>query len=93
MVTYSEKTGRYLFTTDGAVCANKIGFEIIDGKVYKIIFHGGCPGNGRAVSSLCEGQDIDWVIDRVKHITCGEKPTSCSMQLAQALEEARKINK
>lgn len=90
MIEYSEKTGRYLFTTNG-VCATKIGFEVEDGRVHKIIFHGGCPGNGRAVSSLCEGQKIDWIINRVKHITCGEKPTSCSMQLAEALEEVKEL--
>ena len=34
-----------------------------------------------------QGMTIDEVIDRLKGIKCGFKPTSCPDQLAKALEE------
>lgn len=90
MIEFSQNNGRYLFTTSG-VCATKIGFELREGKVYKIVFHGGCPGQGRAVSRLCEGQDVYWVIETLKDVKCANKPTSCAAQLAKALQEAMSL--
>lgn len=75
----------YSFNPQG-VCSKRITFDIQDGKLTNVTFLGGCPGNLAAISSLIEGMDIDTVISRVKGITCGNKPTSCSDQLAQALE-------
>ena len=91
MIQFSQNNGRYLFTTSEAVCATTIGFELREGKVYKIVFHGGCPGQGRAVSKLCNGQDVYWVIETFKDVKCGNKTTSCSAQLAMALQEAMSL--
>jgi uncharacterized protein (TIGR03905 family) len=70
------------------VCASKIDFTVKDGKVEKIIFHAGCPGNLQGVSKLAEGMDVNEVIGKLKGITCSGKNTSCPDQLAHALEEA-----
>ncbi|MBQ5562444.1 MAG: TIGR03905 family TSCPD domain-containing protein [Clostridia bacterium] len=48
---------------------------------------GGCHGNLQGISKLVQGMTIDEVIDRLKGIKCGFKPTSCPDQLAKALEE------
>lgn len=76
----------YSYTPSG-VCAKKINFDIIDNKISKVAFIGGCPGNLEALSSLLEGMDVNEAIKRLKGINCGSKETSCSDQFAQALEE------
>lgn len=69
------------------VCSNKINFEIVDDKITKIVFKGGCPGNLIGISSLVTGMDVQEAIKRLKGISCGDKKTSCPDQLALALEE------
>ena len=78
----------YAYKTRG-VCSRQITFSVEDGKVKNVFFDGGCNGNGKGVSALVEGMDVDEAIRRMKGITCGMKPTSCPDQLAQALELAR----
>lgn len=73
------------FTPKG-VCSNKIEFDVKDGKVTNVRFHGGCNGNLQGISRLVEGLDIDVVIDKLKGVKCGFKQTSCPDQLAKALE-------
>ena len=48
---------------------------------------GGCSGNTQGVASLCRGMKADEVVERLRGIRCGAKPTSCPDQLARALEE------
>ena len=72
------------------VCARKINFEIIDGKVHNVSFMGGCNGNLKAISKLVEGMDATKVIEILKGNTCGAKNTSCADQLYLAIEEALK---
>lgn len=78
----------YEYKTKG-VCARTINFSIEDGKVTGVKFNGGCNGNGKGVSALVDGMDVDEAISRMKGITCGMKSTSCPDQLAKALEEAK----
>ena len=52
---------------------------------YYLIFIGGCNGNTQGVSKLVEGMTVDEVVNRLKGIKCGFKPTSCPDQLATAL--------
>lgn len=75
------------YKTEG-VCASKIDFAIKDGKIEKLTFHAGCPGNLEGVSRLAVGMDVNEVIEKLKGITCSGKKTSCPDQLARALEEA-----
>jgi len=71
-------------------CSSKINFDIRDGKVYNVVYTGGCNGNLQGIGKLVEGMEVDEVITRLKSIRCGFKPTSCPDQLAHALLEAKK---
>ena len=74
------------YITNG-VCARKINFEIIDGKLHNVSFVGGCNGNLKAISKLVEGMEATKVIEILKGNTCGFKNTSCADQLCKAIEE------
>ncbi|MDP4144306.1 MAG: TIGR03905 family TSCPD domain-containing protein [Bacillota bacterium] len=69
------------------VCSREISFEIVDNKVSKVQFLGGCNGNLQGISRLVEGMDIQEAISRLKDIDCGGRGTSCPDQLAKALEQ------
>ncbi|HIV98434.1 MAG TPA: TIGR03905 family TSCPD domain-containing protein [Candidatus Ornithospirochaeta avicola] len=70
-------------------CSREISFTLTDsGKVENISFVGGCNGNLKGISALCEGQDALAVISRLEGIKCGMKDTSCPDQLSKALKEA-----
>lgn len=69
------------------VCSRNIEIEIDDnGIILSVAFLGGCNGNLKGISSLCEGMHIDDVIDKLENIRCGFKNTSCPAQLADALK-------
>jgi uncharacterized protein (TIGR03905 family) len=75
------------------VCSRSITFDLADdGTVSEIIFEGGCNGNLKGISALCEGMKAEDIIGRCKGIRCGFKSTSCPDQLACALEEALQNN-
>lgn len=74
------------YVTKG-VCPKKLEFEIEDNILKNVRFTGGCDGNLQALAILVEGMPVNDVIRRLKGITCSGKPTSCSDQLARALEE------
>lgn len=78
----------YKYKTNGT-CSKEIDFDINDNKISNLSFTGGCNGNLKAISSLVEGKNIDYVIERCKGITCNNKNTSCADQLAKALESVR----
>lgn len=75
----------YEYKTSG-VCSSKIEFDVEEGIVKNVKYTGGCNGNLKAISALVEGQPKERVIEILKGITCGAKGTSCSDQLARALE-------
>ena len=79
----------YQYKTSGT-CARLIEFELINGKVKNVVFHGGCNGNLKGIGALVEGMDVQEAISRLEGITCGPKNTSCPDQLALAIEEAKK---
>ena len=58
--------------------------------VKNVIFTGGCSGNTQGVAALAKGMKVDEVIERLKDIKCGAKPTSCPAQLAKSLQEHAK---
>ncbi len=72
------------------VCASKLSFDIIDGKVFNVSFVGGCNGNLKAISKLVDGMEAKKVVEILKGNTCGYKNTSCADQLAIAIEEELK---
>jgi len=75
------------YNTQG-VCSRTIDFEIQDGKVYNVRYQGGCNGNQKGIGVLVEGLPVEDVIQRLEGIRCGNRPTSCPAQLAQALKQA-----
>ena len=69
-------------------CSRSVTFDIdSEGKVRDISFLGGCNGNLKGVSALCEGMTPEQIIERLKGIRCGFKSTSCPDQFARALEK------
>ena len=77
----------YTYQTKG-VCSSEIRFELDGDVVRGIEFTGGCNGNLKAVSKLCEGMRVDEIEEKLAGNTCGYKPTSCADQLAIAVREA-----
>ena len=69
-------------------CSSKINFEVTDGKVHSVSFSDGCDGNLKALSILVEGMEAAEVIKKLKGLSCGRRKTSCSDQLAKAIEQA-----
>lgn len=78
------------YTTQG-VCSRSITFDIIDRKLYNVVFEGGCMGNTSGISKLVEGMDIDDVITKLEGIKC-RPTTSCPDQLAKALKKYKEEN-
>lgn len=70
------------------VCATEIRFEIVDDILAEVEFVGGCNGNLKAISTLIKGMKATEVIGKLKGNTCESNPTSCTDQLARALEQA-----
>ena len=79
---------QYEYKTKGT-CAQRIFFEVEEGKVKNVQYIGGCHGNLQGIAALVEGMEVDEVIAKLKDIHCGGKPTSCPDQLACALKEAK----
>ena len=78
---------RYTYQTQG-VCAQAISFDLDGGTVSAIEFHGGCPGNLKAIAKLVDGWSVDKIEEYLKGNTCGHKPTSCADQLALGVRAA-----
>ena len=69
-------------------CARSIIFtKNDDGTITNISFEGGCDGNLKAISKLCNGMKAEEIIAKLKGNTCGYKSTSCADQLAKAVEQ------
>ena len=77
------------YETNG-VCAKEIDFDVQDGKLKNVTFHGGCPGNLQAISILLEGMAVADVIGKFRGNIC-QNGTSCTDQLAQALEKHQQL--
>ena len=71
------------------VCSRRMIIDIDDGRVTDLSVEGGCNGNLKGISALVKGMTIDEVISRLENIRCGNKPTSCPDQLAQALKKIK----
>ncbi len=78
----------YRFRPSNLVCCQAMEIEIgSDGRIARVAFVGGCPGNLAGISRLVVGMTPEEVIQRVEGIRCGGKSTSCPDQLACALKE------
>ena len=73
------------YKTQGT-CAKAIHFtRTDDGKITGISFDGGCNGNLKAISKLCDGMTAEEISGKLRGNTCGAKSTSCADQLARAV--------
>lgn len=79
----------YSYKPNG-VCSIKMDFVIENNIIKDFNVIGGCNGNLKGIKSLIIGQDIDYVISKLKDIKCNNKSTSCPDQIAIALEEYKK---
>ncbi len=76
------------FKTTGT-CARLIRFERDDeNRIHNISFEGGCDGNLKAISRLCEGMTAAEIHATLAGNLCGSKGTSCADQLAKAVMSA-----
>lgn len=71
-----------------SVCAMEINFDIDGNIISNINFIGGCNGNLKAISKLCDGMTVDEIESKLRGNTCGFKNTSCADQFAIAVREA-----
>ncbi len=78
---------RYTYTTSGT-CSRQIDFDINNNIISNITFFGGCPGNLAALSKVLDGKTVEEIETLFKDVKCGNKPTSCSAQLAKAVRQA-----
>ena len=78
---------RYSYPTQ-IVCSKVINFDLDGDVVSNIEFIGGCNGNLKAISKLCDGMTVGEIEDKLAGNTCGYKPTSCADQLAIAVRQA-----
>lgn len=76
------------YNTSG-VCSRTILFDLDENNlIHNLSFIGGCNGNLKAISKLCEGKKASEIAEILKGNTCGYKNTSCADQLSKALIEA-----
>ena len=78
---------RYEYKTKGT-CSQLIRFDIDGDVISNISFVGGCNGNLKAVSKLCDGMTVDYIEGKLLGNTCGPRATSCADQLAKAVRAA-----
>jgi uncharacterized protein (TIGR03905 family) len=67
------------------VCCDRIVVDVHDDVVQRVVFVGGCDGNGKALARLLMGMPIDKVIQVLDGVDCEGKGTSCADQLVRGL--------
>ena len=73
-------------------CSTEIDFDLDGGIVTNVQFKGGCSGNLKAIPLLIDGWKAEDVIEKLRGVKCGWRPTSCADQLAAALTAASNNN-
>lgn len=69
-------------------CSSLISLDLDGNVVHNIKFIGGCNGNLKAISLLLEGRTVEEIESKLSGVLCGNRPTSCSDQLAKAARAA-----
>lgn len=72
------------------VCSREIILEIEHGILKDIKIIGGCDGNLKGISALVKGMPVEEIVQKLKGIKCGARPTSCPDQIANAIEAYNK---
>lgn len=70
-------------------CARAIHFTRDGNKITNISFEGGCNGNLKAISKLCDGMTAEEISAKLLGNICGMKNTSCADQLAKAVMSSK----
>ena len=83
---------RYSYKTRGT-CSQVINFNIDGNVITDIEFIGGCNGNLKAVSKLCDGMTVAEIESKLMGNQCGMRGTSCADQFAKAVREALETTK
>ena len=83
---------RYSYKTRGS-CSQVINFNIDGNVIADIEFIGGCNGNLKAVSKLCDGMTVEEIESKLLGNQCGMRGTSCADQFAKAVREALETTK
>lgn len=83
---------RYSYKTTGT-CSHVINFNIEGNVITDIEFIGGCNGNLKAVSKLCDGMTVEEIEGKLLGNQCGMRGTSCADQFAKAVREALEATK
>ena len=79
----------YIYDTENT-CAAQIKVEINEDIITGVEFlGGGCNGNLKAIPRLVNGKTVDEIVEILRRITCGRRPTSCADQLTRACLAAR----
>ena len=69
-------------------CSKSITFERDEqNRIHNIKFEGGCDGNLKAISKLCEGMTAEEISAKLLGNLCRDKGTSCADQLTKAVME------
>ena len=77
----------YVYNPNG-VCSRRIEFDIIGDIITNISFTGGCNGNLKAISILCNGMSVSEIESKLLGNDCNGKGTSCADQFAKAVRDA-----
>jgi uncharacterized protein (TIGR03905 family) len=72
-----------------SICPKIISFDLNNNVVKNVTFiGGGCNGNLKAICKLVDGMTVDEIEENFKGISCNNKGTSCTDQLAIAVRDA-----
>jgi len=82
-----KKNMTYVYKTEN-VCASTITVQLNGDVIEDVQFKGGCDGNLKAIRRLVTGMTVQEVQNKLSEITCEDKKTSCSAQLAIAVHRA-----
>ena len=75
------------YQTEGVCCA-LMQVAIDDDTIVDAQFLGGCNGNLKAIAKILDGATVEDIEKKLLGNTCGNRPTSCADQLAQAVRKA-----
>ena len=75
------------------ICPRLLRFEVEDNKLKGFQALGGCNGNLKAVSKLCDGMTVEEIESKLLGNQCGMRGTSCADQFAKAVREALETTK
>ncbi len=60
--------------------------------VHNLVVYNGCSGTSAGFGALCEGQTVDYCVERMEGILChGSNGSSCPDQSAKALATAQAL--